>query len=280
MNPTNHEPESSHALAQGFRDVDGAASPTPFAAYLDAVAIQLKEHKRASYNMLELRPGDRVLEVGCGTGDDARALAVDVVPGGNVVGIDISARLIEHARARSRTTEEPVDFIVADAQATGLATDSFDAARVERCLQHVERPQAVIGEMRRVVRPGGWVVAGEPDWDTLAIDATDHTLTRSITQTLSDRHVMHGTIGRHLAALMVTAGLQDLTIRPITLLTRSFAVASDVFLLRSATEDPRVRSANKPERLRAWLSDLQQREAQGRFFAALGGFLVRARVPR
>lgn len=278
MRPRHPDPESAEALARGFRNVDAAEDPGRFAAYLDAVAVQLKEHKRESYEMLELRPGDVVLEVGCGTGDDARALAAQVAPSGRVVGIDISAQLIGEARARAGAKQGAVEFIVGDAHATGLAADSFDGARVERCLQHVECPEAVIAEMRRVVRGGGWIVAAEPDWETLAIDASDHTFTRSVTRTLSDR-AAHGCIGRHLPGLMVAAGLEDLTIRPMTLLTRSLAVATDIFLLGSALEDLRLRAAYEPERVHAWTSDLEQRDADGRFFAALGGFLVRARVP-
>jgi ubiquinone/menaquinone biosynthesis C-methylase UbiE len=278
MRPNHRERECTTGLAHGFRNVDGAKDPARFAAYLDAVAVQLKEHKRESYNMLELLPGCTVLDVGCGTGDDARALAAQVAPGGHVVGIDISARLIADAKARAGATQTFAQFIVGDAHATGLTADRFDGARIERCLQHVERPGAVIAEMRRVVRTGGWVVAAEPDWETLAIDATDHALTRSITRTLSDR-AAHGRIGRHLPALMVTAGLQDLTIRPITLLTRSLAVATDIFQLGSATEDPRVRASYARERIQAWIFELEQRDAKGRFFGALGGFLVRARVP-
>jgi ubiquinone/menaquinone biosynthesis C-methylase UbiE len=87
MRPEHSEHVSSNALAREFRNVDAADDPARFAAYLDAVAVQLREHKQASYNMLELRPGDVVLEVGCGTGDDARALTTQVAPGGRVVGI-------------------------------------------------------------------------------------------------------------------------------------------------------------------------------------------------
>lgn len=277
MIPTHPDHSTIKALAHGFRSVDSTEDPARFAAYLDAVAVQLKEHKRESYNMLELHPGKVILEVGCGTGDDARAMAVQVAPGGRVVGVDNSVRFIAEARARASATQLPVEFIVGDAHATGLATDSFDGARVERTLQHVEQPESVLAEMRRVVRSGGWIVAGEPDWDTLTIAASDHTLTRTITRTVSDR-VAHGCIGRHLPALMAAAGLRDLTIQPITLMTQSVAVATDIFQLDAAAEDEKVAGAHQPERINAWISELHQRDAQARFFAALGGFLVSARV--
>ena len=245
MNPTHPEHETIKALAHGFRSVDGTEDPARFAAYLDAVAVQLKGHKRESYNMLELHPGKVILEVRLRHRGRCPCHGRSSRPGGQVVGIDNSARLIAEARARASATQVPVEFIVGDAHATGLATDSFDGARVERSLQHVERPEAVLAEMRRVVRSGGWIVAGEPDWDTLAIAASDHTLTRSITRTISDR-VAHGCIGRHLPAPDGYRRPSDLTVQPITLVTRSVAVATDIFQLDSAAEDPRAAARTSP----------------------------------
>jgi SAM-dependent methyltransferase len=235
-------------LAEGFRDIDCTGDPARFAAYLDAVAEQLAEHKRASYDMLEVRAGQCVLDVGCGTGDDARALAARVAPGGHVIGIDVSARMIDSARARGGAAE----FMVADAHTIDLPSDCFDAARVERCLQHVARPGDVIAEMRRVVRPGGWLVAAEPDWGTLVVAGAG--------RPHYDDHVAHPRIGSELAGLLVAAGLTDLSIRPLTLVTRSLAVACQLFQLGERDE-------------------LRRRDAAGRFFAALTGFAVRARVP-
>jgi drug/metabolite transporter superfamily protein YnfA len=61
-------------------------------------------------------------------------------------------------------------------------------------------------------------------------------------------------------------------------MTQSVAVAIDIFQLDAAAEDEQVAGAHQPERVNAWISELHQRDAQGRFFAALGGFLVSARV--
>ena len=276
---TTRQPQTDTSLSRGFRDVDATASPARFTGYLDAVARQLQEHKRLSYDLLELQPGSRVLEVGCGTGDDARMLARHVLPGGHVTGIDISARLVDEARARAAATGLPVEFLAADAHHTGLPAGSYDAARVERCLQHVERPAAVIAEMARLVRRGGHIIAAEPDWDTLVIDASDRPLTRDIARILSDRHFADGRVGRELPGLMSGAGLSDLGIRSATLTTRSFALANEILLLGEAARDAWTAQAYGPGRVSAWIEDLQERDRQGRFFAALTGFIVRGSVP-
>ncbi len=61
----------------------------------------------------------------------------------------------------------------ADAYRLPFAEDAFDTAHCERVLMHLEEPGAALAEMKRVVRPGGWVVAVEPDWAGLRIDHVD-----------------------------------------------------------------------------------------------------------
>ena len=92
-------------LVSGFADVDRTADPTSFAAWLNrASAIEFFQRvKRQTYALLELRAGNAVLDVGCGTGEDVRALAEVVGPGGRAVGVDISETLLTEARACRRS---------------------------------------------------------------------------------------------------------------------------------------------------------------------------------
>lgn len=92
----------SDDLASGFRDVDRAEDFAVFASCLALVESLpfFAEVKRASYDLLGAAPGRRVLDVGCGLGDDAAALAGMVAPGGSVVGVDGSRAMIEAARGK------------------------------------------------------------------------------------------------------------------------------------------------------------------------------------
>jgi len=115
-------------------------------------------------SFLALRAGMHVLEVGCGTGVFLPLLARAVAPTGRVVGMDHSASLLEEAQQRVAAIEFPslIKLQEADAYHLPFADASFDATHVEHVLQHLEDPTAVLREMRRVAKPGGWVVAGEP----------------------------------------------------------------------------------------------------------------------
>jgi SAM-dependent methyltransferase len=112
--------------------------------------------------VVELVPDDpeaRWAEVACGPGLIARAMAPRV---GSVVGIDLTEAMIEKARADAAEAGiENVSFEVGDATALDLPDDSLDGAITRFSLHHIPAPIRVLEEMRRVVRPGGYVVVSD-----------------------------------------------------------------------------------------------------------------------
>jgi len=191
-----------------FARVDASPRPPACVQYLADVAAlpSITRHKQRTYEMLGLREGASVLDVGCGLGDDACAMGVRVGRQGRVLGVDASEVMVSQARARQGAADTNVRFLVADAHRLRLSDALFDAVRADRLLQHVDDPVAALREMRRVVRPGGKVVACDPDWDTLLIDAGDPALERTVRAAHADS-VRHGTIGRRLPRLFADAGL-------------------------------------------------------------------------
>ena len=90
---------------------------------------------------------------------------------------------------------------------------AFDGCRIDRVLQHIADPAAAIGEMVRVLRPGGVLVAFDNDWETLTVDSADRALTRSVLNAWCDRFPS-GWIGRRLVPLFLQSGLGDVVIVP------------------------------------------------------------------
>lgn len=106
-----------------------------------------------------LAPGERVLDVACGTGLATFAAARAVAPGGEVVGVDLSGRMIELARRRADVRQEAnARFLRMDAQRLALPDASFDVALCALGLMYLPDPVQALGEMRRVLRPGGRLV--------------------------------------------------------------------------------------------------------------------------
>lgn len=120
----------------------------------------------AAYLVGELRPGMRVLDVGCGPGTITADLAELVAPGGRVTAVDAAADVLEAAGAYAaeRGLAGTVDFAVADVHALEFPDDTFDVVHAHQVLQHVGDPVRALQEMRRVCRPGGIVAVRDADY--------------------------------------------------------------------------------------------------------------------
>ncbi|MCV0440250.1 MAG: methyltransferase domain-containing protein [Hydrogenophaga sp.] len=103
-----------------------------------------------------LQPGEQVLDVACGTGLVSLRAAQAVRPGGQVTGVDLSARMVEAAEQRAQVDPlHPARFLRMDAEQLDLADGGFDVALCAFGLMYLPEPEQAVREMARVVRPGG-----------------------------------------------------------------------------------------------------------------------------
>jgi demethylmenaquinone methyltransferase/2-methoxy-6-polyprenyl-1,4-benzoquinol methylase len=108
----------------------------------------------ATVRALKIQPGERVLDVAAGTGTSSKALAR---AGAQVVALDFSPGMVAEGRRR----HPDIDFIVGDAEALPFPAASFDAVTISFGLRNVSNPQVALGEMYRVLKPGGRIVICE-----------------------------------------------------------------------------------------------------------------------
>src|SRR5262249_61213247 len=122
----------------------------------------------AAFLLPHLRPGMRLVDVGCGPGSITRGLAQRVAPG-QVVGIDLSRDALDGARgdaaARGLTN---LRYEEASVYQMPFADGSFDVVYAHQVLQHLRERGSAVREMLRVVRPGGLVAVRDVDWGTPA----------------------------------------------------------------------------------------------------------------
>jgi ubiquinone/menaquinone biosynthesis C-methylase UbiE len=246
--------------------------------YLDTVSRQpdVQAYKHHTFTLLGVQAGHHLLDVGCGTGEDVRALARLVGSNGRVVGLDIREELIAEARKRAADTE--VKFYVGDIYRLNFADNTFDGCRADRVFQHLSDPHKAVVEMMRVVRSGSSVVVADPDWETLVIDSADRAVTRRILN-FNCSFFAHGWMGRQLPGLFRRAGLREVTTIPVTHVVTDFALADHLFFLQDTVKEAQAAGLITNSEVIAWLDDLTRASREGCFFSALTLFVVGGRKP-
>lgn len=261
--------------ASGFSNVDRAVNPDALVHYLDsATALDFVQmQKRRIFELLKVREGQQLLDVGCGTGDDVRALARMVGNTGRVVGIDNSETMVTEARKRVEGLNLPVEYYLGDAQHLEFADNTFDGCRAERIFVHLSNPRQALAELIRVARPGAQIVVCDPDFETLIIDAGDQVLTRKFLN-FCCHTVRNGWMGRQLPRLFTEAKLHELTIAADTLMLKDYGVANQLLRLWETAKLAQEAGVASATEITAWMSQLEQAHKAGYFFLAMTFFCV------
>ena len=169
-----------------------------------------------------LRPGVDVLDVGCGAGSIALDVAARIAPG-RVCGVDLDPTQIDVARhAAARAGRHTTLFDVGSVYELPFEDATFDVVYANAVLQHVRHPERALGEMRRVLRPGGVAAVSDDDVDTAVLTPELPGLDR--VPDLFGRAVVHAggnpRYSRHLRRLLLDAGFTR---------TQGVATAAEVY---------------------------------------------------
>lgn len=166
----------------------------------------------ARYLLGQLRPGQSLLDVGCGPGTITTDLAAVVAPG-RVVGIDVAQAVIDEAEAHAG--ELPLDnvrFAVGNVYALAADDASYDVVHAHQVLQHLSDPIAALREMRRVLVPGGLLAVRDADYGGFVWAPGDPVLDRwlQLYHDITRRNGAQADAGRWLRTWVAAAGFVDI----------------------------------------------------------------------
>jgi ubiquinone/menaquinone biosynthesis C-methylase UbiE len=268
--------EKPDEMITGFDRVDQAANPAFFTQFMDkSHTLQSASiYRQRMFDLLDVRPGATLLDVGCGAGNDVQDLAKLVGLSGRVVGIDSSATMIQQARARTTDAHLPVEYLQGDVYQLPFEENTFDGCQSSRVFKHLAEPDRALGEMLRVARPGARIVVAEADFDLTIVDIPDRILARKMIHLACDR-VRQGWMGRQLPKLFSEAGLNEIVVSG-NVLSIDHAYFQMVFggLLQEAQVEGKV---SGEEVTRFW-NELAQADREQRLFGYVG-FVVGGRKP-
>jgi ubiquinone/menaquinone biosynthesis C-methylase UbiE len=230
--------------------------------------------KKRSVNAMNLQAGDLVLEVACGTGEDAELAAEIVGKSGAVTAIDLSKRMI--AEARRRSTHSNVAYAVEDATKLNYANDSFSACHADRFLVSHADYKSLFKEIIRVVKPGGTICI--TDVDALSIGIYPYTQATQIILAQLHESFVNPFMGRALPHLFVSTGLQDVKVTPEISIIRSFEVLNKIFQFSKITKESVKKGHLTQEASEKWFEEMYSAEKTGGFLYCLTLFTVSGRV--
>lgn len=265
-------------LATGFRDADRADAVGKLVdclAFMDALPC-FDRYKERSIDALCLTGTASAVDFCCGLGFDLRRMRRRAGRG-ELIGLDHSGALV--ARAQQELAGEPgIRIVESDARRSGLPGERFDAVRIDRSLQHLERPQEVVAEMMRVLRRGGRAVVCEPDWSSFHVTSA-HEAEFELAAAFWRNSFVNPRIGWQAAELVTRAGMDVFLVEASPILLRSFAEADKVFDLRTTLARCVTERIVAGDMAAEILRDMQARSESGRFVAVLSLFTVGALKP-
>jgi ubiquinone/menaquinone biosynthesis C-methylase UbiE len=235
-------------------------------------------YREAYLELVDLPRTATVLDLGCGTGVVARAIAARDGFVGTVTGIDLSHDFIAAAEAFAADdgVSDRVQFAVGDAHELDLRAASFDAVVAHTLVSHVRDPLAVLAEAARVVRPGGYVAVFDGDYASLTFGCSDPRLGEAVEPALQATIMSSPRVMRELPRLLPKAGLQLVATQ-----AHVYAEAgSSTFMLNLAeTYAPLAASTGQlpAAQVDAWLADQRRSASDGTFFAACNYYAYVAR---
>jgi ubiquinone/menaquinone biosynthesis C-methylase UbiE len=242
-----------------------------------AETSDLYRRRLAVLDALGARPGERILEVGCGAGALLPAIASAVGSSGRVVGIDISEDQI--AAARRRCTDQPnIETAVLDVRHLPYDPGSFDAFVAVQVIEYLDDPRQALAELRRIATDSGRGMIFATNWDAVFWNTTADDLTRKI-QLAWRQHAPFPNLPAEIRPILRQAGFGVIRQAPVTIINHAYHEDSFAYwVARLMVAFCMTRNLISQKDADAWLMALSDAQEADRFFFSSAPVVTTARA--
>jgi ubiquinone/menaquinone biosynthesis C-methylase UbiE len=229
----------------------------------------------------DLRPGETVLEIGCGTGRLLSELAKATGAANGVIGLEPQSLFAKEAESfileKKQSTIARV--LCGSAEDIPLPDASIDICIAQTVLIHIpaEKLKRVFGEVKRVLKPGGRFISVDQDGDTWIIDHPDRVVTRKVVQFNCDYRYADGWTGRYLRRLFRQNGFQEVRVQAWT----NVDTESGSYLHQMAQRIAQAATEHEilsQDECKKWLNELDQQTQKGNFFSSICFYCCQGRI--
>jgi SAM-dependent methyltransferase len=237
--------------------------------------------RRAYLDRLDLANARTFLDLGCGTGIDARVAAARPEFKGVASGVDASEGMI-NAGLRFAAEEGVGDRVFlrsGDAEATGLPSGAFDTIVMSTLVSHVKDPVAVLREGARLLSANGRLMVFDADFASIAFGYPDAAVAKTVESLLLESFVANPRIMRDIPSLLPSLGMELVSAASHIVSDVGFTNFFSTFVNGYAPLIPNF-LPDATEAVNGWIGAQNRAMADGRFFGSLNFHAYLLRKPK
>ena len=235
------------------------------------------KQRQKTLDVLKLKTGELVLDIGCGVGFLTHEMALQVGKSGKVIGLDKNPAMISHARKRCVRLKQ-TEFYEGDAGKLPVDDQTLDAVSCTQVLLYVKDVPNVLAEMRRILKPAGRIVIVETDWRGVVLNNADDSLTNKIFSAW-DSAVSSPNLPVHLIPLLKKHGFSQIQVEAVPILNTEYTPSNFSYdMMKWITKNAVKQGVCNEAQRGIWLKELEERERTGSYFFCVNRFLFSAKI--
>jgi len=232
------------------------------------------EQRRITLDALGLVGGERILDVGVGTGHMAFDMAKATIGHNEIVGIDISDDMLDTCRERCIDLPN-VSFEMADLYDLPFNEESFDVVLSVQVFEYLENVQKALLELNRVLKPGGRLILRDADWGTLIWESGNPDRMRHMLD-IWDQHLADPFSPRTLAAQIDDAGFTNCSVSAFVTVETDYDVNQTNYYIARFVAPYAISEGADERDVTDWLADLSAQAKAGQYFYSLNSYVFSA----